>query len=84
MGQIPVTLKSGKDRGSLFVQNFSCFNVGDYIDILITVHVKILQVNYDNLFMFQSHPRSFKQEFRTGGRINEKTLPLIKTQQDKI
>ena len=44
-------------------------NVGDYIDILITVHVKRLYMNYDNLFMFQLHPRSLKQVFRTGVRL---------------
>ena len=27
-------------------------------------------MNYDNLFMFQSHPRSLMQVFRTGGKIN--------------
>ena len=27
-------------------------------------------MNYDNLLMFQSHPRSLKQVFRTGGKIN--------------
>ena len=31
-------LKSGKDKGWLFVRNFLCFNVEDYIDILIAVH----------------------------------------------
>ena len=55
----------------MFVLNFLCFDVGDYINILITVHVKRLQMNYDNLFMFQSHPRSLKHVFRTGGKINE-------------
>ena len=49
-------------------------NVVDYIDILITVHAKRLHVNYDNLFMFQSHSRSLKQVFRTGGKTNEQTL----------
>ena len=48
----------------------------DYIDILITVHVKRLHMNYDNLFMFQSHPRSLKQVFRTGGKIKEQTLQI--------
>ena len=48
------------------MRNFPCFNVGDYIDIL---HLKRLHMNYDNLFMFQSHPRSLKQVFRTGGKI---------------
>ena len=43
--------------------NFPYFNVGDYIDILITAHVKCLHMNYDNLFMFQLHPRSLKQVF---------------------
>ena len=33
-------------------------------------------MNYDNLFMFQSHPRSLKQVFRNGGKINEQTLPI--------
>ena len=51
--------------------NFRCFNMGDYIDILITVHVKCLHMNYDNLFTFQSQARSLKQVFRTGGKINE-------------
>ena len=64
-----------KDNELLFVPNFLSFNVGDYIDILITVHVKRLHMNYDNLFMFQSHPGSFMQVFRTGGKINEQTLP---------
>ena len=36
-----------------------------------TTHVKRLHMNYDNLFMFQSHPRSLKQVFRAGGKINE-------------
>ena len=53
---------------------FSSFNVGDYIDILITEHVKCLHMNYDNLFMFHLHSRSLKQVFRTGGKINEWTL----------
>ena len=53
------------------MRNFPCFNVGDYIDIQITAHVKRSHMNYDNLFMFQSHPRSLKQVFRTGGKINE-------------
>ena len=51
--------------------NFLCVNVGDYIDILMTAHVKCLHMNYDNIFMFQLHPRSLKQVFRTGGKINE-------------
>ena len=53
------------------MRGFLCFNVGDYIDILIIVHVKRLHMNYDNLSMFQSYPRSLKQVFRTGGKINE-------------
>ena len=53
------------------MRNFPCFNWGDYVDILITVQVKRLHMNYDNLFMFQSHPRSLKQVFRTGSKINE-------------
>ena len=32
-------------------------------------------MNYDNLFMFQSHPRSLKQMFRTDSKTNEQTLP---------
>ena len=48
----------------------------EYIDILITVHVKRWHMNYDNLLMFQSHPRSLKQVFRTGGKINDHTLKL--------
>ena len=51
--------------------NFLCFNVGDNIDILITVDVKRLHKNYDDLFMFQSHPELLKLMFRTGGKINE-------------
>ena len=47
----------------------------NYIGILITVHVKGLHMNYDNLlnnlFMFQSRPRSLKQVFGTGSKINE-------------
>ena len=54
--------------------NFACFNIGDYINILITVHVKRFHMNYDNLFMCQSHPRSLKQVFRNGSKINEQTL----------
>ena len=54
--------------------NFPYFNVGDYIDIPITVHVKCLHMNYDNLFMFQLHTRSLKQVFRTGSKINEYRL----------
>ena len=46
-------------------------NEEDYIDILITVHVKRLHMNYDNLFMFQSHPKPLKQMFRTGGKFDE-------------
>ena len=42
----------------------------DCIDILITVDVKRLPMNYDDLFMFQSS-RSLKQAFKTGGKINE-------------
>ena len=53
------------------MQNFACVNVGDYIDILITVHVNCLHLNYDNLLVFQLHPRSLKQVFRTCGKINE-------------
>ena len=53
------------------MRNFPFFNVGDYVNSLITVHVKPLHMNYDNLFMFQSFPRSLKQVFRTGGKINE-------------
>ena len=45
--------------------------MGDYVDILIAVHVKRLHMNYDNFLMFQSHPRLLKQVFRTGGKINE-------------
>ena len=55
--EISNSFKSGKDKGRLFVRNFTCFNVGNYIDILITVPVKHLHMHYDNLFMFQSHPR---------------------------
>ena len=52
--------------------------MGDYTDILITVHAKRLHMNYDNLFMFQSYPRSLKQLFRTGGKSNnEWTLHII-------
>ena len=40
-------------------------------DILITLYVKCLYMNYDNLFMFQSHPRSLKQMFRIGSETNE-------------
>ena len=53
------------------MRNFPCYNVGDYIDIIITVYVKRLHMTCDNLFMFHSHPRSLKQVFRTGGKINE-------------
>ena len=53
------------------MRNFPCFNVGDCIDILITVHVKRLHMDYDNFLMSQLHPRSLKQVFRTGGKINE-------------
>ena len=59
------------------MRNFPCFDVGDYIDIVITVDVKRLHMNYDNLFMFQLHPRSLKQVFRTGDKINEYTLTFI-------
>ena len=31
--------------------NFRCFNLGDYIDILITVRVKRLYKNYGYLFI---------------------------------
>ena len=48
--------------------------MGDYIDILIIVQVKCLHMNYDNLFIFQSHPRSLKLLFRTGGKTNQQTL----------
>ena len=53
------------------MRNFPCFDVADYIDILITVYVKMLHMNYDNLFVFQLHKRSLKQASRTGGKINE-------------
>ena len=36
-------------------------------------------MNYDNLCMFQSHPRSLKQIFRTGNETNEQTLPYPMT-----
>ena len=55
------TLKSGKDKGKLFVLNYPCFNGRHYIDILITVHVKRLHMSYDNLFMFQSHLMNITQ-----------------------
>ena len=38
-------VKVWQDKGRLFVRNFPCFNVGDYIDILITAHVKRLHMN---------------------------------------
>ena len=41
----------------------------DYIDILITVHVKRLHMNYDNFFMFQSHPKSLKQVLELAVRL---------------
>ena len=65
------TSKFGNDKGCLLVRNLPCFNVGDYIDILITARVKLLHMNFHYLSMFQSHPRSLKQVFRTGGNINE-------------
>ena len=52
-------------------------NEGDYIDIQITLDVKCLHMNYDNLFMLQSHPRLLKQVFRTAGKINEQTLTYM-------
>ena len=68
--QLYFNVKSSETKVDRFVRNFSCFNVRHYIDILITVHVKRLHVKYDNLFMFQSHLISLKQEFRTGVKIN--------------
>ena len=70
-----VVKQSGNDVDSCRSQKV-CFNpiqcnMGDYIDILINVHLKCLHMNYDNLFMFQLHPRSLKQVFRLGGKINE-------------
>ena len=67
---VATTLKSGRDIGGLFLRNFSDFNVGDYIGILINVHVKRLHMNYYDFFKFQSHPRSFKKVFGTGCKIN--------------
>ena len=68
------------------MRNFPCFNVGDYINILITVNGKRLRMNYDNLFMFQPHPVSLKQVFRTGGNrlyklcvISLKSNRIVKT-----
>ena len=60
-----------KTKDDCLRQNVPFFNVRDYIDILITIHVKRLHMNYDSSSMFQSHPRSLKQVFRTGGKINE-------------
>ena len=54
--------------------NFPFFYVGDYIGILTAVRIKRLHINYDNVFMFQSHPKSLKQMFRTGGKINTKVV----------
>ena len=51
--------------------------MGDYIDILITAHVKHKHMNNHNLSMFQSHPRSLKQVFRTGSKVGVKLTNIV-------
>ena len=59
-----------------------------YFDILITVHVKHLHMNYDNFcFMFQSHPRSLKQVYssaRLMNRLYHVCLWGLNTQTNKL
>ena len=59
------------------MRNFPFFSVRDYVffDILITVHVKCLYRNCDNLFMFSITPKITQTDVRTGSKTNEQTLP---------
>ena len=60
-----------RQRLFFFVQNFPCFNVKDYIYLIYFNYFtyKCLYMNYDNLFMFQSHPRQLKQMFITDSKV---------------